>query len=242
MRIRRVALLMVPVIILLLSSSNQALACSCLGSSTVCGSYASAEAVFVGSVRRVEESRGKEDAGAGEETLEQIAYVRVERVFKGEPEEEVTFRAGMSSCDPDYREGQRWLFFAHYDKESKAWRIRACDRSQLVESAANDLLYLRALPESLQKTRISGTLAHYEDDPEKGFSRIKNIAGAKVKLIGWQNTYEVYTDSNGAYEIYDLPPGRYTIEPEIPRGLSLRSSYSDDFYDEKGAIIEMGPG
>jgi hypothetical protein len=35
----------------------------------------------------------------------------------------------------------------------------------------------------------------------------------------------VRTDENGVYEIYDLPPGKYTIEPEIPTGWKVSEFY-----------------
>ncbi|MCM3873819.1 MAG: carboxypeptidase-like regulatory domain-containing protein [Pyrinomonadaceae bacterium] len=205
----------------LVISSRTVDACSCGGHPTSCGSYLAAEAVFIGSVQRVQNSMMKDDDGH-EYIAGQIAHVQVERTFKGIKEGEVVFRSGGSSCDAVYKEGQRWLFYAYYDKKSKSWGIRACDRSTRIENAADDLLYLQALPASAEKTRIAGTLSHYEDDPVKGFTRVKNIMGAKVKLTGANKTYETYTDKNGVYEIYDLPPGKYVIDPEIPPGLKVR--------------------
>jgi hypothetical protein len=86
----------------------------------------------------------------------------------------------------------------------------------------DDLLYLRALPGSARRSRISGTLEHYEDGPDHSFAHVRNVAGAKVRIIGEKETYEAVTDSNGVYELYDLPPGNYTIRPEIPYGLKVR--------------------
>lgn len=200
--------------ILLTTSGGAALACSCTGHQSVCEAYGSADAVFIGSVERVQNRWEKEDGGDF-----QTAYVQVEKSFKGIKEADVVFRSHGSFCDVNYKEGQRWLFFAHYDKKDQAWKIGACGRSALIESAAEALLYLQGLPASAQKTRLSGTLRHYEDSPLKRADSFAPLIGVKVKITGEQKTYEVYTDKNGVYEIYGLPPGAYKIEPEIPAGL-----------------------
>jgi hypothetical protein len=208
---------------LLVITPNVANGCSCGGYPSICDAFASADAVFFGSVRKAEERKPKKNDERSEIFSGQIAHVQVERVFKGEDMSEAIFHAGLTSCDPVYKEGQQWLFYAYYDKKDQAWRIRACDRSQLIEKAADDLLYLQALPASAQKTRISGALRHYENDPVKGFRRLENISGVKVKLIGGRKAYEAYTNADGVYEVYGLPPGRYAIQPEIPPGLKMWS-------------------
>jgi hypothetical protein len=205
----------------LLANFNSVYACSCGGYPTSCAAYAGAQAVFIGTVQQVQNQTTKNDEGQ-EYTFGQVAHVQVEKVFKGLKETEVVFRSWGSSCDAVYKEGQRWLFYAVYDEKNKSWGIGACGRSTLIDGAAEDLLYLQGLPASAKKTRISGMLEHYEDDPEKGFTRVNNVIGAKVKIIGAQQAYEVYTNKDGVFEIYGLPPGRYQIDPEIPLGLKLR--------------------
>ena len=203
-------------------SAGVARACSCGGYPAVCDSFRAADAVFVGSVQRIELPKPKKDDEGKEYVAGQIAYVQVEKVFKGTKQTQVIFRTDGSSCDAVYEEGERWLFYAYQDKKSGRWDTHACDRNSRVESAADDLLYLQGLPASAQKTRISGELKHYEDDPAEGFNLVKTIIGAKVTIKGEQRTYEVYTDKNGVYEVYGLPPGKYIVEPEIPPGLRLQ--------------------
>lgn len=212
------------VVILLLLNAPAVEACSCGGYPSICQSYQGANAVFIGVVHRVEEKMAKAADGR-EFSVSQIAYVQVEKSFKGVAQPELVFSSGRSSCDADYKEGQRWLFYAYYNKETKTWRTAACDRSRVigeVSGAADDLLYLQGLPKSASATRLSGDISHYEDDPIKGFNRVKNVMGAKVRITGAGKTYEVYTDKDGVYEIYGLPPGKYTVEPEIPLGMKVR--------------------
>src|SRR5829696_9002789 len=199
---------------LLLLNAPAVDACSCGRYPAVCDSYRSAEAVFIGVVQRVDSKKARGEDGR-EHILGQVAHIQVEKSFKGMAQPEVVFRTEGTSCDPIYEEGQRWLFFAYYDQKNKRWGIAACGRSKIIDGAAEDLLYLQGLPKSASTTRLSGELVHYEEDPEKGFTRLKNISGAKVKITGEGKGYEVYTDKDGVYEIYGLPPGKYAIEPEI---------------------------
>jgi hypothetical protein len=210
---------------LLLITPNVANGCICIFTPTVGDAYASADAVFIGSVRKAEHRRPN---GEPIEILHsgQIVHVQVERVFKGKGMSKAIFHAGLSSCDSIYEEGQRWLFYAYYDKKGRAWRIHDCDRSALIENAGGDLHYLQRLPlpTSGETTLVWGAIKHYENDPVKGGASVKSLSGVKVKLIAGQKTYEIYTDRNGVYSMYGLPPGRYVIRPETPPGLKFRYS------------------
>jgi hypothetical protein len=191
-------------------SPRVALACSCFGNPSICGSFASAEAVLVGTVSRVEITNVK--TPDGEEYGNQIAYVQVEESFKGVKASEMIFRSYGTSCDPDYQAGQRWLFYAYFNKDDKAWVIHACDRSTLIDSAPDDLSYLRNLPGSAQKSHFSGVLRKNFHTP---------LMGTKVKVTNGRKVYETFTDKNGVYELPGLPPGTYSVEPEVPSTLKL---------------------
>jgi hypothetical protein len=196
---------------MLLLFPHLAFACSCVGSMSVCGGFAAAEAVFVGTVTRVENQTAKDDDGK-EVIVGQVARIQVDEAFKGAKAAELIFRSYGSSCDVQYEEGQRWLVFANYDKKEKAWAIGACGRSTRLEFAADALLYLRGLPGSAQKTRLSGELTDRNRKP---------LMGVKLTIAGERQNYEAFTDKNGVYEVYGLPPGKYTVEPETPLNLKL---------------------
>lgn len=187
-----------------------ALACSCFGTTSSCGAYLTADAVFVGTVTSVKQQMMKLQ---GEDLNGQVAVVQVDEAFKGVNSPELTFHSYETSCDINYKEGQRFLFYASYIKKEKAWYVPACGRTSSLERAADDLLYLRALPGASEKTRISGSLWNRADN--------KPVTGVKVKLIGERDTHEVFTDKNGVYEMYGLPPGRYIIAAEAPASLKL---------------------
>ncbi|HEU4833197.1 MAG TPA: carboxypeptidase-like regulatory domain-containing protein [Pyrinomonadaceae bacterium] len=199
----------------LLISPRLALACSCGGSPSICGSFAAAEAVFVGTITRVEQKRVKVPDAPDAFNAQQIAYVQVDEAFKGAKESELIFRSYGSSCDATYIASQRWLFYAHFNKDKNEWELRDCDRSTLIEWAADDLIYLRNLAASAQTTRVSGVLRGDSNKP---------LMGMKVKVSDGHQVYETFTDKLGVYEISGLPPGKYTIQPETPSTLKVRYS------------------
>lgn len=209
-------------LLMTLCLSEAAQGCSCGGWPTYCQAYASAEAVFVGTITSAEWVNPRKDETNTVVGEGQLARVHVEQVFKNMKQTEVLFRSDNTSCDAEFKEGQRWLFYAYFDRKAKAWRVRPCDRSTRVEGAADDLLYLQGLPASAQKTRLSVKLSHYEDEPEEGFNSVEKLSGVRVKLSGAGKSYEVYTNAEGVAVAEGLPPGSYAVEPDVPRGLKLR--------------------
>lgn len=97
-----------------------------------------------------------------------------------------------------------------------------CSRNSTVEHASDDLMYLRNISVLASKTRLAGTIKHYDDIPGKGFEFIGNLAGIKVSITDEQGrAYEAFSDSNGVYEVIGLPAGTYKVHAEIPNNLKL---------------------
>jgi hypothetical protein len=94
---------------------------------------------------------------------------------------------------------------------SGLWYGFVCGRSQQAEAAIDDLLYLENLNTVKGKTRISGTITSSLNSGLK-------VDGMKIKFIGPTRTYETKTNKDGVFEIYDLPPGKYFVEPDMPAG------------------------
>jgi len=197
-----------------LISPRLAMACSCGRTPAVCESLAAAEAVFVGTVTRVENKTVK--APEGQEAIAgQTAYVQVEESFKGAKESAMIFRSYGSSCDARYEEGQRWLFYAYFNKDDKAWQIHGCDRSTLLEGVADDLLYLRNLPASAHEGRFSfpvlegfkGALRSYKytysGEAEKCPQLLKFVKGQGMRSVEVQ-TNVIKLEMNTDYKDLEL--------------------------------------
>lgn len=201
---------------MLLLSAARAEGCVCGGHPSPAEALNRATAVFVGRVVRVTPEPSKvSDAG-------QTAVTLVEEAFKGaRPGGEIVLTQPNNTCTQTFDAGARHLFYANYVKKTKTWTVYGCGRISDLDLAADDLLYLRALPLSAERNRVSGQIVQHEDGPEKGFTLIERLAGVKVRIKGKDKTYEATTNADGVYELYDLPPGKYTIEPEPPSGLKL---------------------
>ena len=198
-------------------------ACECPDTDdTVLGKFEDARFVVIAKVTAVETSHTK---------------MVVEKVYKGNLRvgEEMIFGQGESgSCSKDFNErhiGAKFLFYlTRKEKTPSVWYADRCGRAKplpgfdntgQVGDAADDLSYLEKMDKVTGKTRISGTLVSYLWSPSDGRANFKRVTAVKVRLIGEKKTYETETNQDGVYEIYDLPPGRYKVEPRTPKGWSI---------------------
>lgn len=238
-------------LILLILLKQTILGCSCAGYPSVCGAYSWAEAVFVGTVVKVESIEKAsefevENLNGKKKTLTVSGWkhtIKVEKTYKGSLSSEAFLATENSSCGGSFEVGTKLLLYAYFDEKIKMWKISACGRSPHLATANDDLLFLEGLPKTLKRTRISGDMARYEETAESGFARTKVFAGAKLKIASKTKTYEVLTDKNGVYEIYDLPVDVYTITPEIPPGLKIRfpiyygfGGFFENLLNETGSV------
>jgi 5-hydroxyisourate hydrolase-like protein (transthyretin family) len=140
----------------------------------------------------------------------------VERVFKGEIKvgDELTVGQGdpVLHCSWDFLAdwiGDQFLFYLYRpEKPSDPFYVSICNGSNSVEGAKADLLYLENIDKVRGRTRVSGVV---ELDDE-------TYAGQQVRIVGKNKTYTATTDKDGVFELYDLPPGRYSIEPVLNPG------------------------
>lgn len=228
----------------LLPGVHVAKACTCSETGTVLDAYEGASEVVIARAVSVER------AEHGEGYLGIISTkMIVEKVFKGDLKvgDEMTFGQSQGiGCLWNFDErsvGQRFLFYLRQrEKNSKMWYVGACGRSRDVQSAEDptaDLLYLKRLREVSGKTRISGTI-QFLQGPDV------SVEGRAIRIIGGDKIYEVKTNKNGVYEIYDLPAGKYLIEPELPSGWKLAypdpwALFSPPLGDDQGRSSKQIP-
>ena len=203
-------------------SAPDARACSCAGKPTVLEAYENAQFVVVTRVVSVEKTEKAAPDGQisdGETYVDGVksTTMRVERVYKGNLKvgDEMTFaQGGGADCIWTFAEqsvGQKFLFYLNRMKNSPVWYAGTCGRSSGVNHAGDDLLYLEKMGKARGKTRLSGTLETWSDDGP-------DLGGRVLSVTGGKKTYEVKTDANGVYELYDLPAGKYVVSVEPPAG------------------------
>lgn len=236
-----------------LLSARGARACSCGPTPTVLQSFEESDVVVITravSVEKAEKAAPEGQVSGGRYYVGGVrsATMRVERVYKGDVKvgDELVFaQGGGADCVWTFDEnsvGQRYLFYLKSPGPGRRlWVAYGCGRSSTVERAADDLLYLNKLDKVRGKTRLSGTI-EFED-----YGQSVSVAGRLVRIAGASKTYEARTDARGVYEVYDLPPGRYTVEPEVPAGwriapfwLRYSPSVAHDFEaDDRGAVTKV---
>ncbi|HEX8456037.1 MAG TPA: hypothetical protein VF656_01850 [Pyrinomonadaceae bacterium] len=233
--------------------ASAAHACSCGPRPTVLEAYEGSNNVVIGRVISVEKSeKAAPDGqmGNGEYYVDGVKSTKmlVEKVYKGSLKggDEITFgQGGGADCIWTFSEkniGDQFLFYLDAkEKNPKLWYGFGCGRSMGLEHATDDLLYLNRLDKVRGKTRISGTVVNYGDGDW-------SVEGRRVRIIGAKKTYEVKTDKHGVYEIYDLPAGKYLIEPEAPAGWRLNhyylrysSSFAPDQEEDENKPLKQVP-
>ncbi|HEU4510301.1 MAG TPA: carboxypeptidase-like regulatory domain-containing protein, partial [Pyrinomonadaceae bacterium] len=216
----------------ILSATQTAKACSCGPRPPLLDSFEEAQEVVIVrvlSVRKVE----KTDEQSNVDGVRSATMV-VDKVFKGQLKvrDEIVFGQGNGAdCIWTFNEesvGREYLFYLTRpetltksdrtylpSKEPGLWFAFGCGRSTGLAGATEDLLYLENMSKRRGQTRISGTIGGGFQHPDI------DVAGKKIKIIGEKKTYETKTDKNGVFEIYNLPPGKYAIEPELSAGWKI---------------------
>jgi len=177
---------------------------------TVCETYAEADSVIVGNVESV-----KGDSS------NQTVVINVEKTFKGQKQERIIVSQPQSSCDWDFSEveGETLLLYLVRNRKTQKYSAIAQGMGGRVERQSENLYWLNNLPMSRSRTRLSGEIRLYRDEP---FQFIDSLGGVKVRVFNSKKTFEVSTDKNGVYEIWDIPVGKYQVEAAIPPNLKLR--------------------
>lgn len=200
-------------LVLLLLLPRIANACGCFRTSTVLDDYQSADLVVIARMKTVIKGKIRYFSDISHVTME------VEKVYKGDVKigDELTFLQGdaVLNCSWDFVAdwiGEKFLFYLYRpEKPGEPFVVSTCNRSTGLEAANDDLLYLENIDRVKGRTRISGVL-EVEDEP---------TAGEQVRITGKNKTYIATTDKNGVYELYDLPPGRYSVEPVLKFGWKI---------------------
>jgi hypothetical protein len=203
---------------------NVVVACALAPKPTVLQAYEESDVVIIARAVSVEKLSDQSERPRLA-TLVTSTTMQVEKVFKGNLRagDKIVFGQGNGlRCTWVFYEdaiGKEYLFYLNSPaQDEKLWYEYGLGRSHRLQHAADDLLYLNNMDKVRGRTRISGTL---DDDGLAGLS----LEGQPIRIIGKNRTYVARTDKNGVYELYDVPPGRYVLEPQLKFGWKV-----DEFF------------
>src|ERR1041385_2108156 len=155
---------------------NEVHACTCIDyGPPTCSLFARADSVFVGKIERITSAMGDNDAsvqlgGVGSISSRGSGLIWVhftlEHAFKGVSGKIIkalTYRG--TSCDLSVKEGQRWLIFAHRDKESGNLSFGACDGNGAIEKNSPLIAELEKLSKHTGPLTIRGRVTEDRYNP-----------------------------------------------------------------------------
>lgn len=205
----------------LIFTAAAASACVCAGPGpSVKQAWERTPAVFLGTVEFAKPNEGQLIF------QKQSVRIRVEEVFKGPVSagQTIELHQANNDCAAKFRRGQRAVFYLHAGSAPGTWRVVPCSYAHgSADPLGDDLLFLRGLPDSVLGTRLSGGVDLYEESLKEGLRRVAGIPNLRLNIVGQEGiAANTITNAAGVYEVFGLPPGRYTVSFEVPDGLVLR--------------------
>ena len=182
-----------------------------------CQEYWRAEAVFIGTVNRVVYTPDK-PTPENWMYVRRTVYITIEEAFRGI--EAAALVLNLNSCGFNFKEGERYLIYAHRNPNNKELDVRAgFTRTRLISEGAEDLNYIRGLSPA-SGSRVFGKVVQSTYDYKDGGYKVESLPNVKVTLAGNSQRLEVVTDSEGKYEFKGVTAGNYRVGAEIPNYLN----------------------
>ena len=224
-------------LLLLCAIPATVLGCSCM---TQPPNYAfnDARVVFIGRMLGGTHKMSLKDQ-AGRSYVIESGEVRfaIEEIFKGSQTEQITIHIESNednTCGPyGLRRGERYVVYAYAGDQNPTLYTGACTRTEPVtsESAKADLEFLHNLPPAGIGGEINGEIYADLKDPAKAAP----LPDVRVKIIGpGDQVITAFTDKNGQFNVKQLKPGKYKVEPEFPANYNSERKYEEVNIDDRG--------
>jgi hypothetical protein len=217
--------LLVAVISILFFLPSQILATSYLSCPQVvqgppCQEFWQANAVFIGLVT---ETIAVDWSGTNLAPYSQYrrltARLSVEEAFRGVEATEVIFE--MNDCPYPFKQGERYLVYAHKDRDGKLYQRIGRSRTRPLSEAREDLEYIRGLSAAGASSSVLGKVTRHTHNIRESRYDIEPLKDIRVILEGNDQRHEVVTDGEGRYQFVGLPTGAYRVRAELPAHLSF---------------------
>lgn len=204
-------ILLASILILLPCFVESAFACRCPRNPPSCVNFSKADAVFVGTVKKVSTGEG----------FTSVLF-SVEQSFHGVKTTEIELKNAMTSCEMGFGEGKTYFVYAYGDAKT-FFGTNQCSGTQEITNAAEDLSYAkyRAMV-SVAEQSLVGRIFYQEDES-------RPIAGVKMLVSGNGKSYTTFTDKNGRFKIAVAEPGKYIARIFLPKNSVLSFGNREQF-------------
>ena len=239
MRSRLLFALLGALTVVLVSSEN-AHACSCMGPNPPCQAVWQAGAVFTGEIVSVTDVDRTFEGQPSVVARGRRARVRVLESFRGTQtgEVDVFTGAGGGDCGFGFVQGARYLIYAYREPNGRLG-TGICTRTALVAKATEDLDYLRGpAREPAVFGRIFGRAerqvpaAEVEGPPDRS-----PYADARITVTGGGRSYRATTAADGRYEVR-VPPGEYQVSVEVVEGWYAGASFPKAVVEDTRGCVQ----
>jgi hypothetical protein len=224
-------------VLTLLSFSDTAFACSCMGTRPPCEAYWQAEAVFIGTPKEVSwiEIEDKIENSTFK-YRERVFRFSVDQAFRGVNGSQVSVMTGQGGgdCGYGFKIGELYLVYAYRDNQKKDMLSTSiCTRTRPIRNADEDLEYIQGLSKASPGGWALGEISRASRTQE-GVLQLLPLKGVEVTVEGQGKSVTVATDSDGKYLASALPAGTYKVRVAPPEGLSARSNESEIKVADRG--------
>jgi hypothetical protein len=189
-------------------------ACSCGGTTSSPANFKHADAVFVGTVIRLEGPKpwirknpdGSITVGSGSERS--VATFEVGHVFRGPLASQIDIVGSGTDCDEPFKQGEAWLVYA----TTRDGRVTThkCTRTRLRVEAAQDLVYLEGQEQGRQQGVLYGDVRRRIVGANGQPALQALFEPLQVVVVGNGRRVEITTDKWGPYQLV-LPPGDFEV-------------------------------
>ena len=216
------------IVLAVLFAPADAGACTCEGTSPPCEAVWQAAVVFSGEVVDIASVPKREAVGF---MSARRVRLRVQEMWRGAPKPEITVTtgAGLGVCGYDFRPGGQYLVYA-YSQGQVPW-TGTCSRTQRLETATEDIRYLKGLQNMRSGGRIFGTATFSRSSWTQ---RVQSANGYGVRLRGNGREWSTKTDTGGRYDFVNVRPGTYEISIQLQPGEGVSASPLVELRDVRG--------
>ena len=222
-------------LVLGLMLNGPAVACMCVGDSPP-ELFNRAKVIFIGQMLGGTEefSVPGKDRQARSVEAGSVRFA-IEETFKGDLAKEVTVEVHSdrdNSCGPyGLQRGERYLVYAHAsEREPNLLHVGSCNKTKLVDSATEDLEFLRNLPPPGTGGTLRGLILK-----NLHWRRVSGFADFTVHVRGPdRRLMTAVTDQTGNFEIKGLKPGKYRVEPQFPPNYAGKRGFNEVQIDDRG--------